>query len=1367
MRDALAINPTCTNIHIAKGTYKPTSDTNRDSAFAILNSNIKLLGGYPSGGGPRNPSANPVYLDGNIGDPGTYDDNSVHVVVITDIANNNDSLVLDGLTIRNGNASGYNYTYGVNEVSGIHGGGISVSRVYMQDNAKFVIRQCAFVNNRAGFGGGMVCWLASPTLNTVTFTGNAAGIDGGGMHNSSCSPTLINTSFSGNSAQSRGGGMFNDMASPNLTYVVFNVNTVSDYGPGSLLGGGGMYNNISSPILTHVTFTGNTAGINNGGGMCNYIASPTLTDVAFTGNHAGIGGGMYNLSSSPILTNGQFTGNTATQPDGSSGGMDNQRSSPLLNYVTFSNNTGYNAGAISNTQNSAPVLKNVTLSGNTGHYAGALYNHNSSPVLTNVLITGNKADSAGGVYSVGLSSVITNTTISGNKGYGIWNVGNADCKISNSIIYDNEKQIFGDTLYTKVVSSMVEGGYAGTGNLRNSPPLFVQAPAYSLAPFANGNYHLEKCSPAINAGINDSLPSNTASDIAGNTRIQGAAVDMGAYEYMGNPVFENTDVYVDASVASSGNGTSWSTAYKELREAMANTLLCGNATLHIAKGTYKPTADDADRASSFAILAGNVKLLGGYPPGGGARNPVANPVYLDGNIGDLSERRDNSYHVLVIAGLKPNNDSLVLDGLTIRNGYANGNAGKYFGETMVYDQNGGGIAAINVPMSIKWVIRQCIIEGNSASNNGGGMYNQTASPMLANTTVRNNDAVYGGGIYNSLGSSSTFNLVGFNNNSARYGSGVCNVSSSSSILSNTSFAYNKGKGSLYNEGHSSSVHTGGTFRGNNGDEGLAVYNSHYSLATLTNVLIEGNGRDIFNGTAVHNISNSSVALNNVTIASNACFGIQGEYGAPVSVNNSIIYGNFGAIWGDVASLTVTHSLIQDGLADNLNAAPLFVNAPPPYLASPGFIGNYHLQPCSPAINAGNNSDVPAGTTTDYSGNARIQGTAVDMGAYEFVGSNNGNPNGADLMATNGDTAKISIVNASTNTLMVTNSACQVLATILPNGSHAVTGTVNAKVFIDPVVRFYLYNNQLLPCLQRHYDIAPQTDAATATAQLTLYYTQAEFDAYNTQAVSDGKTLPTGPSDGPGKRRLRLFQYHGTSSDGSGLPSSYSGKGTLITPDEDKIVWNSGLQRWEITFNITGFSGFFLGVDPLVILPVKLVSFTGKLTDNEKSASLQWQVAAQQNIKEYVVERSVDGNSFQAVGHNASNQLSTASYTHSDLLPAAYSLLTMYYRLKIVGTDGSVTYSQVVLLNRQSVVGSKIILYPNPVSKGVLLQVSISNGVLRQYKLTTATGQVLLQKNGLYVTSSTSLSLPSALAAGVYYLQITTDNGVRNERVIVK
>ncbi len=107
-------------------------------------------------------------------------------------------------------------------------------------------------------------------------------------------------------------------------------------------------------------------------------------------------------------------------------------------------------------------------------------------------------------------------------------------------------------------------------------------------------------------------------------------------------------------------------------------------------------------------------------------------------------------------------------------------------------------------------------------------------------------------------------------------------------------------------------------------------------------------------------------------------------------------------------------------------------------------------------------------------------------------------------------------------------------TITPSGSNPVTGNIVKQSTVDATVQFY--NGS--PYVQRHYDILPDNDAASATATITLYYTQQEFDNFNATA-GHGADLPTGPSDGTGIANLRIYQYHGTSA--TSLPGSLFGK----------------------------------------------------------------------------------------------------------------------------------------------------------------------------------------------------------------------------------
>ena len=350
-------------LHVAAGTYKPTSTKDALISFRLKNG-VSLLGGYAGSAGPnpdtRNVALYPSILSGDIGTTGYAYDNSYHVLV----ASGTDSTaVMDGFTITGGHASG-------------------------------------------GAGGGLYSFRGSPTLRNCTFSANWAGTYGGGMYNYSSSPALSNCTFSANSAGSSsdgyGGGMYNfSSSSPTLVDCVFTGNTAA----GSGAFGAGMYNSSSAPALTRCTFNANSItglGIAKfGGGMYNTGSSPTLNNCTFIANSVSRwGGGMYNTSSSPTLIGCTFTGNSASQ---GAGGMLNNASSPKLTNCTFSgNSSGTSGGGMISQALSAPVLTNCTFSGNaavgTGCAGGAMFNGTGLVTLTNCILWGNTAATNAQIY---------------------------------------------------------------------------------------------------------------------------------------------------------------------------------------------------------------------------------------------------------------------------------------------------------------------------------------------------------------------------------------------------------------------------------------------------------------------------------------------------------------------------------------------------------------------------------------------------------------------------------------------------------------------------------------------------------------------------------------------------------------------------------------------------------------------------------------------------------------------------------------------------------------------------------------------------------------------------------------------------------
>jgi len=279
----------------------------------------------------------------------------------------------------------------------------------------------------------------------------------------------------------------------------------------------------------HTQTTGNYDYNRSGGGVW-MTTGCILTNCIISGNGAYTGGGMFCYYGGSI-SDCSISGNSADY-----GGGVNCNHGGTLNNCTISGNSAADYGGAAYCWNGGAV-NNCTISGNSAAgYGGAVY-CSSGAELNNCTISGNNsADDGGGVYC-SLGGAVNNCTISGNTAAN--HAGGVHCyfggALTNTIIYFNiassgdnwYNQIgFGTGSYAFCCTTPTNGLPGGEGCIEDNP-LFVNTNA--------ANYRLLSASPCIDSGTN--LPWMTvAKDLDGNPRIYDGIVDMGAYEYIPEPV---------------------------------------------------------------------------------------------------------------------------------------------------------------------------------------------------------------------------------------------------------------------------------------------------------------------------------------------------------------------------------------------------------------------------------------------------------------------------------------------------------------------------------------------------------------------------------------------------------------------------------------------------------------------------------------------------------------------------------------------------------------------------------------------------------------------------------------------------------------
>ncbi|RYY54892.1 MAG: T9SS type A sorting domain-containing protein [Chitinophagaceae bacterium] len=331
-------------------------------------------------------------------------------------------------------------------------------------------------------------------------------------------------------------------------------------------------------------------------------------------------------------------------------------------------------------------------------------------------------------------------------------------------------------------------------------------------------------------------------------------------------------------------------------------------------------------------------------------------------------------------------------------------------------------------------------------------------------------------------------------------------------------------------------------------------------------------------------------------------------------------------------------------------------------------------------------------------------------------------------------------------------SCRPFASVVATGSQPLTGLMETCVQLDPST--LSFNGQ--PYVQRHYFIAPVLNPLTATGNITMYYSQADFNAFNT-ARGTYPPLPTGPGDATGIANLRLTHFRGTGT----APGNYTGTPLLIDPLDANITWNAGNSYWEVTTGFTGLGGLYLHTGA-VVLPVRLVSFA--VSRQGGWNEIKWTSAMEENLLRYGIEHSSNGTDFTSVGEIAVNGNSTTEKSYSYRHNATGN---SYYRLRMVEADG-VDFSNIIRV-REEISRTEISLVNNPARDVIRVAITTPQTGLYTFQLTDLGGRVLHRATRSVQTGTSTIEIRPAArpGRGLYLLNVETESAKTTLKVVVE
>ncbi len=477
-------------------------------------------------------------------------------------------------------------------------------------------------------------------------------------------------------------------------------------------------------------------------------------------------------------------------------------------------------------------------------------------------------------------------------------------------------------------------------------------------------------------------------------------------------VAEGTIVYVDAAAPLKGNGKSWSTAYRYLADALLEAAGFRDAygaspTIDVAEGIYYPGEHESPSAGGRDFsAASHMKLYGGFPPGGGTRDPRAHVTVLSGDIGrddytganGVTENPgdivgDNADSVLSFVAKRDQftpdiGEDTVVDGFTI--------CGADTTAAVLNAENGG----ICNP-----TLRNLVLEGNALGALSVSAGNASeSSPRLQHVTIRRNSS--GMSVGSSGGTSSLILIdVSFVENAGcGLSAGTAGGAVTMTVI-NALFEGNLGPGasfSAYTGGSTritiaNSVFVGNATPGSGGGIDASGNSTGSALdLSLVNVTFSQNQAKESGG-AVYTCY-CSPRCDNCIFWNDTASGGGNEFYVQAGTNSVPVF-TASDVQGSGGSASWNAALGTDGKG-NIDQDPLFTLYPNPGDGKWSTFGdnNYGslvLSASSPAREAGHSALLPAdtfdldgdGSTTEHipydcCGNSREQGSSVDMGAYE-------------------------------------------------------------------------------------------------------------------------------------------------------------------------------------------------------------------------------------------------------------------------------------------------------------------------------------------------------------------------------------------------
>lgn len=237
--------------------------------------------------------------------------------------------------------------------------------------------------------------------------------------------------------------------------------------------------------------------------------------------------------------------------------------------------------------------------------------------------------------------------------------------------------------------------------------------------------------------------------------------------------------------------------------------------------------------------------------------------------------------------------------------------------------------------------------------------------------------------------------------------------------------------------------------------------------------------------------------------------------------------------------------------------------------------------------------------------------------------------------------------------------------------------------------------------------------------------------------------------------------HNTINDTSKLRFEYNASDSVKTIFLNGNYMNINGEGYGDTLTISPFTSVVLTEKVIyTVLTLKFLNFSAELF--EEYTDLLWRISKEVNLKQFEIERSSNGNSFELVDIIPFKN-DNYTYRFKDNKPFEGKT---YYRILGKNIDGKFVYSKIILVSAKRII--QLNIFPNPSIHYIDVRFNFPSNYNSSLNLSIKNIQGVEIKNYANIPSARNLVInTSSLAPGLYSLSITGNENITINKQFIK